>query len=315
MNQLYEAKTPFFFISDFLCNKNDIIPLTDAADRQVFFAAPNYQNIRSHKTVISKKLQWKKQPTDSSAYKIQFENVQKEIQAGNTYLLNLTCATPITTNYNLEELFYVGKSKYKLWYKDQFVHFSPEPFVKIESGKIYAFPMKGTIDASLKDAAQTILRNEKELSEQFTIVDLIRNDLSIVAQNIQVEDFRYLEKIETNQKELLSVSSKISGNLRSSYLHQPGNIFAALLPAGSICGAPKAKTVDIILQTENYERGWYTGVWGVFDGKTIDSCVIIRYLENTPAGMVFKSGGGITAKSNWASEYEEMVNKIYVPIY
>jgi para-aminobenzoate synthetase component 1 len=175
--------------------------------------------------------------------------------------------------------------------------------------------MKGTIDADLQYADKLILENEKELNEQNTIVDLLRNDLSIVAKNVRVDDFRYIEKIETNQKNLLSVSSKISGELQSDFKNKLGDIFAALLPAGSVCGAPKAKTVEIILQTETHQRAWYTGVWGIFDGKNTDSCVIIRYLEKTENGLMFKSGGGITSQSDLENEYQEMIDKVYVPIY
>jgi len=87
-----------------------------------------------------------------------------------------------------------------------------------------------------------------------------------------------------------------------------------LLPAGSITGAPKNKTVEIIRSTETYERGFYTGVFGVFDGCNMDSAVMIRFIERTPEGYVYKSGGGITAFSKVEDEYNEILEKIYVPI-
>lgn len=99
------------------------------------------------------------------------------------------------------------------------------------------------------------------------------------------------------------------------FQNKPGDIFQKVLPAGSICGAPKKKTVEIIAETETHQRGFYTGVWGIFDGKKIDSCVIIRYLENNNGEFIYKSGGGITAKSDAAAEYQEMIDKIYVPVY
>ncbi|WP_205569536.1 aminodeoxychorismate synthase component I [Arachidicoccus soli] len=314
MNLLYEKKTPFFFIVDFLCNKTEIIPLDETTEKNIFFATPKKENI-SEEIKTKKKLEWEKYPISKSEYEKQFEQVKTAIQAGDTYLINLTCTTPVRTNYSLKELFSHGDAKYKLYYKDIFIHFSPEPFIQISKEKIFSYPMKGTIDGALEDAETNILSSEKELREQFTIVDLIRNDLSIVASNVRVDDFRYLEKITTNQKELLSVSSKISGNIRADFLNSPGNIFAKLLPAGSISGAPKVKTLEIIAQTETHERNYYTGVWGIFDGAEIDSCVIIRYIENTENGMVFKSGGGITSLSNLNAEYQEMIDKIYVPIY
>ncbi|MGF7232744.1 aminodeoxychorismate synthase component I [Arachidicoccus sp.] len=314
MNELHEKKTPFFFLVDFLCSKTEILPLKDLMQENILFKTPAKSNI-SEGIKPHKILEWEKYPISENAYKLQFEQVKTAIQAGDTYLLNLTCTTPIKTNYSLKELFSQGHAKYKLYYKDIFTHFSPEPFIQINNDKIYAYPMKGTIDGTMEEAGDNILANEKELCEQFTIVDLIRNDLSIVAKNVRVDDFRYIEKISTNQKELLSVSSKISGNIREQFLNNPGAIFSALLPAGSICGAPKAKTLEIIAQTEKHDRKYYTGVWGIFDGEQIDSCVIIRYIENTENGMVFKSGGGITSMSDPSAEYQEMIDKIYAPIY
>ena len=88
-----------------------------------------------------------------------------------------------------------------------------------------------------------------------------------------------------------------------------------MLPAGSISGAPKRKTVEIIREAETYERGFYTGVMGYFDGETLDSAVMIRFLEQDGDRFIFKSGGGITFQSRARDEYEEMISKIYVPIY
>jgi len=113
---------------------------------------------------------------------------------------------------------------------------------------------------------------------------------------------------------LLQVSSEIKGNLPDDYNAHIGEILFRLLPAGSVTGAPKNKTVEIICKTETYERGYYTGVFGVFDGKNMDSAVMIRFIEKTADGYVYKSGGGITAFSNLKDEYNEMLKKIYVPV-
>ena len=111
------------------------------------------------------------------------------------------------------------------------------------------------------------------------------------------------------------MSSEIRGRLPEHYREELGTLFFKLLPAGSITGAPKQKTVEIIREAETYERGFYTGVMGYFDGQNLDSAVMIRFLEQTDDGLVYKSGGGITFRSDARSEYEEMVKKIYVPIY
>ena len=128
-------------------------------------------------------------------------------------------------------------------------------------------------------------------------------------------NYRYLDEVKTNDKTLLQVSSEIKGELNADYAENLGTIFDQLLPAGSICGAPKKKTIEIILQVEKYNRQFYSGVFGVFDGKDLDSAVMIRFIEKNGDDLCFKSGGGITAKSEAKAEYEELIQKIYVPIY
>ncbi len=187
--------------------------------------------------------------------------------------------------------------------------------MKIEDQKIFSNPMKGTIDASILNAKQLILNDEKEAAEHATIVDLIRNDLSLVSENVEVINYRYMDEVKTNDATLLQVSSEIKGDLNDDYYQNLGTIFDQLLPAGSICGAPKKKTVEIILEAEKYHRNFYTGVFGVFDGENLDSAVMIRFIENNQGELFFKSGGGITAKSKAKAEYEELIQKVYVPIY
>jgi len=154
----------------------------------------------------------------------------------------------------------------------------------------------------------------KEFYEHNTIVDLIRNDLAMVSTGIRVNRFRYIDRIHTNRKDLLQVSSEISGTLPADFLSHLGEIIFTLLPAGSVTGAPKEKTVQIIRDTEPAERGFYTGICGYFDGTSLDSAVMIRFIENTNKGMTFRSGGGITSLSNVADEYRELIDKVYVPV-
>ena len=89
-----------------------------------------------------------------------------------------------------------------------------------------------------------------------------------------------------------------------------------LLPAGSILGAPKPKTLEIILEWKLMKEDFYTGVCGYFDGENLDSCVMIRFIQQNGENLTFSgSGGGITHLSKLADEYQEMKNKIYVPIH
>jgi para-aminobenzoate synthetase component 1 len=174
--------------------------------------------------------------------------------------------------------------------------------------------MKGTIDASLPDAERIILDDYKEKAEHATIVDLIRNDLSRVADEVEVKRYRYVERLTTHHKDLLQVSSEISGKLPDGFRRQLGDILFSMLPAGSICGAPKPKTLEIIEHAEGYERDFYTGIFGWFDGRNFDSAVMIRFAEPASDGLTFKSGGGITSQSDLEKEYEELVHKVYVPL-
>ena len=174
--------------------------------------------------------------------------------------------------------------------------------------------MKGTIDAKIENAKQTIIDDKKELAEHTMIVDLLRNDLAIVSKKVKVNKFRYCENIKAGEKELIQVSSKISGKLDKSWEKNIGDIITSLLPAGSITGAPKRKTVEVLEQIENYERGYFTGVFGIYDGTKLDSSVMIRFIEkDNKENFIYKSGGGITSDSDVYKEYQEMCDKVYIP--
>lgn len=311
MNEWGEKGKPFVFIIDFDFEKPLIMEVDDTS--RLLWKTPENSNFRAIEAFHSE-LQWSIHPVDFKAYEKVFSTVEKHIHQGDTYLLNLTMPTKVKCNLGLEELFNLSKAPYKLWLKDQFVCFSPEIFVRISDGIISSYPMKGTINADVFDAELKLLNDEKEVAEHHTIVDLIRNDLSMVATDVNVERLMYLDRIHTNQGDLLQMSSVISGKLPENYQQAIGSIIAQLLPAGSICGAPKARTVEIIHNNEPYKRGYYTGVFGIFDGKNLDSCVLIRYLEQQGQDLVFKSGGGITFLSDCLSEYNELISKVYVPI-
>ena len=127
--------------------------------------------------------------------------------------------------------------------------------------------------------------------------------------------YRYFDLLQTIRGALWQTSSEIGGRLPDDYRSQLGTLLFDLLPAGSITGAPKPKTCAIIAEAEGYERGFYTGVAGVFDGDNLDSCVLIRFVEQEGGRLWFKAGGGITYRSDVHSEYEEVIQKVYVPIY
>ncbi len=243
-----------------------------------------------------------------------FGQIIHHIKRGDSYLLNLTFPTKIETNLTLSEIFKFSQAPFKLFFHDQFVSFSPEIFIRIRGGKIFSYPMKGTINAAIPDAEEKILSDEKEFFEHNTIVDLIRNDLAMVSSDITVKRFRYIDHIRTNRQELLQVSSEIVGNLSEDHLTRLGEIIFTLLPAGSVTGAPKERTVEIIRSVETADRGFYTGIFGYFDGINLESAVAIRFIEKVNDTLYFRSGGGITALSDVRKEYDELIQKVYVPV-
>ena len=314
MDELSLQKVPYFFIIDFLSENVEIYTESEIEKQGLLIDFQWFSNVKKQQE-LDKKIDWNSYPEPLEIFKKGFDIVQKNIRLGNSYLVNYTRKTKIDTNLTLKEIFYYSSAKYKVFYKDFFVFFSPETFVKIIDGKILTYPMKGTIDASLENAAEILKNDKKEKAEHYTVVDLLRNDLSMVADDVKVDKFQHIDFIKTQQKDLYTMSSEISGTLKSEFDGKVGSIMKKLLPAGSILGAPKPKTLEITLEAEGFDRGFYTGVCGWFDGKNVDSCVMIRFIEKEGDQLYFKSGGGITHMSKLEDEYQEMKNKIYVPIY
>lgn len=309
MNRAASELQPFLFVIDFSGDHSFFYALN--ADVPFKFATPLLANsVRENR--FEEGFHFSKFPVEFSVYKESFRKVQKAIRRGDSFLTNLTFPTKIETGLTLEEIFNYSRAPYRLLMPGDFVCFSPECFVKIKGEMIFSYPMKGTIDASIPNAEQLILEDEKEKAEHYTIVDLIRNDLSRVAHEVNVTKFRYIDAVETHTKKLLQVSSEISGKLSNDWRSKLGEIVFSMLPAGSISGAPKDATVAIIRDAEIDDRGFYTGVFGVFDGESLDSAVIIRYIEEREGVKYFRSGGGITAKSDCRSEYQELLDKVYV---
>ncbi|MBL7904961.1 MAG: aminodeoxychorismate synthase component I [Bacteroidales bacterium] len=313
MNRLGSQQMPFLFVIDFEGNKPLVFPVDAAADQQIYYNIKGSSNTDFQQSGLPDQLIFSRHPVHPDVYKRAFEIVRNGLEYGDSYLLNLTFATAVETNFSLPQLFVSGNAPYRLLFRDEFVVFSPECFVRISDNTIRSFPMKGTIYAGLPDAAAKLLNNPKETAEHHTIVDLIRNDLSMVAEHVRVERFRYLEEIKTNQKHLLQASSEISGQLLPGWEANIGSLLQTLLPAGSVSGAPKKRTIEIIREAEKSDRGYYTGVFGLFDGKNLDSAVMIRFIEQRSSGLFFRSGGGITVNSDAESEYRELIDKVYVP--
>ncbi|MEO1954680.1 MAG: aminodeoxychorismate synthase component I [Campylobacterales bacterium] len=307
LNSFGKRREPFLFISDFKGQDVKVFELQNIVDEDIEFCIDkNYKHKRHNDSL-------EKSSISFESYKKKFYKIQEHIKNGDTYLLNLTQPTNIKTNLSLKEIYNRANAHYKLRFKDKFVCFSPESFIQIKDDKINTYPMKGTINANIFNAKEKILSDKKEMAEHIMVVDLLRNDLSMVSKNVKVDDFRYIQKIDAGEIELLQVSSHISGELEDDWHSKIGSILKTLLPAGSISGTPKRKTLEIIEDTEGYNRGFFTGIFGVYDGYSLDSGVMIRFIEKKDNGYIYKSGGGITCDSDVIAEYQELSDKIYLP--
>ncbi|MFV0599990.1 MAG: aminodeoxychorismate synthase component I [Bacteroidales bacterium] len=311
MNLLGKEHKPFLFAVDFEMD-NGFVLENPFSQQDILFNFNSITNFSSQENdSLSPSL--KVYAKSFEEYDKQFDVVRKGLLRGDSFLANLTIKTKIDINISLEEIFQKANSKYKLLVRDKFVCFSPECFVKIEDNTISTFPMKGTIDASIENAKEVILSDYKETCEHNTIVDLMRNDLNIIGSNVRVERFRYIDELKTSRGNILQVSSEVKADLNYDFYPKLGDILFKLLPAGSISGAPKESTIQIIKEAESEKRGFYTGVFGFFDGHSLDSAVIIRYIEKVNDSHYFRSGGGITINSSSMDEYQEAINKIYLP--
>ena len=313
LNQWGQTRVPFFFVIDFLGEAPLAERLEDLDPSEIRFDFRGFSTPPPLSPTPLPDFYIEATPPSFEEYLPRFRHVHDALRRGDSFLVNLSQPTRIHTNLDLLTIYEHSQAPYRLWLRDQLVCFSPESFVTIVHGQIASFPMKGTIDASLPEAAARILSDPKEAAEHATIVDLIRNDLSRVSDKVWVARYRYLDRLITSSKTLLQVSSEIRGQLAPHYQQHLGDLLLDLLPAGSISGAPKPRTLQIIQEAEGYERGYYTGIMGYFDGARLDSAVMIRYIEQQADGLVFKSGGGITFRSDARAEYQELMDKVYLP--
>ena len=314
MNNLAMQGVPFLFIIDYEGKRAVVEPENEVGANELKYCFNGKGNATQTAKPANGDIEWDIEPPTEAEYQHSFNTVRNAMLAGNSYLANLTCRIGLRTNLSLLDLYHAAEARYRLWMKDKLVCFSPETFVKIAQGEISSYPMKGTAEDVSPSSAEQLLANEKEAAEHATIVDLIRNDLSMVANDVHVERYRYVERLNTHRGPLLQTSSEIRGRLMPHLMQRPGDVIFSQLPAGSITGAPKKKTVEVIAEAENYRRDFYTGVMGRWDNGELDSAVMIRFIDQCHGKRFFKAGGGITAKSNWKDEYHEVIEKVYAPI-
>lgn len=314
LNKAAAQGIPFLFGVDYECKEGFFIPHA-LQQKELLWRVGAYSNITNVDLQYVPGSYFEAHPLSEEEYDRRFQIIRQALHRGDTFLANLTVQTPLHTDYSMEELLWRSNAPYTLFWPHRFVCFSPETFVRITSeGRISTYPMKGTIEANVPNAEQVILSDYKETAEHCTIVDFLRSELARVGEGVQVDRFRYIDCLKTSRGEVLQVSSEISAGLFPDWRARLGDVLFELLPAGSISGAPKEATVSAIATAEQGEkRGFYSGVFGYYDGSSLETAVMIRYIEQVGEQLFYRSGGGITINSSMEAEYKEVIEKVYLP--
>ena len=188
---------------------------------------------------------------------------------------------------------------------------SPETLVKLENGVLHTFPLAGTrprgkTDAEDKALEAELLSDEKELAEHNMLVDLGRNDLGKISRfgTVQVEKLHSIERYS----HVMHIGSTVRGEIREDC--DGLDAIEAVLPAGTLSGAPKIRACQLIGELENNKRGIYGGAIGYIDFTgNMDTCIAIRIAYKKNGKVFVRSGAGIVADSVPEKEYEECINK------
>ena len=188
---------------------------------------------------------------------------------------------------------------------------SPETLVKLENGVLHTFPLAGTRPRGKtpkEDLAleKELLADEKELAEHNMLVDLGRNDLGKVSKfgTVEVEKLHSIERYS----HVMHIGSTVRGEIRND--RDALDAIEAVLPAGTLSGAPKIRACELIAELENNKRGIYGGAIGYIDFTgNMDTCIAIRIAYKKNGKVFVRSGAGIVADSNPVKEYEECLNK------
>jgi para-aminobenzoate synthetase len=242
-----------------------------------------------------------------------FAEVQRQLRLGNTYEVNLTYRHVVESDDDPIEVYRrlrrLNPAPYTAYVQHEGVAVlssSPERFCRIEGPAIETRPIKGTLprgDDPAADAehAQRLRRDPKLRAENLIVTDLLRNDLSIVCQpgTVEVPELMRVESY-ANVHQLVTT---VRGRLREGV--GPVEAVRALMPGGSMTGAPKLRTMQVIADVEDSPRGVYSGVLGWLGPHAADLGMVIRTLVYDGEHYTAGTGGGITVRSDVADEYAE----------
>jgi anthranilate synthase component 1 len=187
---------------------------------------------------------------------------------------------------------------------------SPEAQIQIKNGNASIYPIAGTFrrtgsDAEDAESARRLAADEKENAEHLMLVDLARNDLSRASTEVKVEVFKEIQYYS----HVIHLVSKVSGKLKER--HSPLQLMIDTFPAGTLSGAPKHKAMNLIVQIENQQRGFYGGALGFigFNGD-VNMAIMIRTFLSKDNQLISQAGAGVVAKSKPESELMEVNNKL-----
>jgi para-aminobenzoate synthetase / 4-amino-4-deoxychorismate lyase len=281
------------------------------------FTNPKYEQLTSNGDFSVS--EWNPSIT-MDAYKQAITSIKKSIQAGDTYQTNYTIR--LHSQFEGDAFAFYNRLKkaqnsnycaYIHTGQHSILSASPELFFQLDNGKITTRPMKGTVKrgaSSEEDGANAnwLLHSEKNRAENLMIVDLLRNDLGMIAESgtVNVEKLFEIEHYPTVHQMTSTISAKVSETTNLV------DIFKALFPCGSITGAPKISTMDIIAELENEPREVYCGTIGyITPNKEAIFNVPIRtvLIDHSSGNAVYGVGGGVTWDSTSEGEYLEILAK------
>ena len=255
---------------------------------------------------------------DKKQYCAMVEQVKHHIKEGDIFQLVLSNRLEAGYEGSLLNAYRVlrtlNPSPYMLYFSGadmEVAGASPETLVKLENGVLHTFPLAGTrprgkTDAEDKALEQDLLADEKELAEHNMLVDLGRNDIGKISKfgTVKVEKLHCIERFS----HVMHIGSTVRGELRED--KDALDAIDAILPAGTLSGAPKLRACQIINDLENNKRGIYGGAIGYIDfSGNLDTCIAIRIAYKKNGKVFIRSGAGIVADSVPEKEYQECSNK------
>jgi para-aminobenzoate synthetase component 1 len=298
-----------------LMTRKTVLDAIKASENKQFEREPNTEADRDNEERHLNTLSWTKSQTISE-YKSQFDQIENFINCGDCYQANLTQRFEAKSYINAADLYFTSREKIQTPYSSfisfndsqSLLSFSPEQFISIKGRVIESKPIKGTIiNNGNADNISALQDSKKNRAENVMIVDLIRNDLGRVCKpnSIHVPE---LFKVET-YKNVHHLVSHVKGTLKDGISNLEA--FISCFPGGSITGAPKIRSMQIINQLEKHARSAYCGsVFYLNQSGDFDSNILIRTVVKDAEQLYCWAGGGIVADSEFMDEYQESLTKV-----